>query len=325
MPQLLVLEDRTVLSMVTVMTNADSGAGSLRAAIAAAHSGDTIVFDHSLANETITLSSGPLAVSSNLTIHGLGANDLAISGNHASQLFTLSGKAQVAISNLTLTSGKSSQGGAVFIGGTAALTLDRDVLSGNQAVGDALGIALGGAVYCSAGTSLTIDNTSFVNNQADGTNNSFGGALANAGSLSITEATFTGNAALGSTTNFGSPPGGSAGGAIGNLDGATATIKLSTFAGNQAEGSGAGSAAGGALCNQDAFVFPFTGSGISCSVSQCTVANNLAKGGSTSTNGGYGGALEALPGVSLSVLNCSFTGNQANSGGGYERLWRGHG
>ena len=42
--------------------------------------------------ETITLSSGPLALSSNLTINGLGANQLAISGNNASQLFTLSGR-----------------------------------------------------------------------------------------------------------------------------------------------------------------------------------------------------------------------------------------
>ena len=33
------------------------------------------------------------------------------------------------------------------IGGTAALTLDSDVLSGNQAVGDANGNAVGGAVY----------------------------------------------------------------------------------------------------------------------------------------------------------------------------------
>ena len=90
-PQLLVLEDRTVLSVLTVLNNADSGAGSLRDTIAAAQSGDTIVFDPSLAYETITLSSGPLALGSNLTIDGLGANLLAISGNDASQLFTLSG------------------------------------------------------------------------------------------------------------------------------------------------------------------------------------------------------------------------------------------
>ena len=60
-PQLIPLEDRTVLSVLMVLNNADSGAGSLRDTIAAAQSGDTIVFDPSLAYETITLSSGPLA------------------------------------------------------------------------------------------------------------------------------------------------------------------------------------------------------------------------------------------------------------------------
>jgi hypothetical protein len=315
-PQLLVLEDRTVLSVLTVLNNADSGAGSLRAAIAAAQSGDTIVFDPSLAYETITLTSGPLALSSNLTINGLGANQLAISGNNASQLFTLSGTAQVTLSNMTLTGGMSSQGGAVFIGGSAALTLDRDILSGNQAVGDANGNALGGAVYNSAGASLTIDNTSFVNNQTNGKNLSFGGAVANAGTLATDGATFTGNAAVGSTTPEGSPPGGSLGGAIGNLDGATATITLSAFTGNQALGTGTGDGAGGAICNQDASVTPFTGAGITATVSQCTFANNMAKGGSNATDGAGGGAIEDQPGVNLTILNCSFTGNQADSGGG---------
>src|SRR5262249_53571455 len=163
------------------------------AAITAAQSGDTIVFDLSLMHQSITLTSGPLALGSKLTINGLGANLLAIGANNASQLFTLSGSAQVTLANLTLTGGMSNKGGAVVIGGTAALTLDSDILSGNQAVGDAHGNALGGAVYNSAGASLTIDNTSFVNNQSDGTNESFGGAVANAGSLAINGATFTGN------------------------------------------------------------------------------------------------------------------------------------
>jgi hypothetical protein len=318
-PQLLVLEDRTVLSVLTVLNNADSGAGSLRDTLAAAQSGDTIVFDQSLLHEAITLTSGPLALSSNFTVDGPGANLLAISGNNASQLFTLSGSAQVTIADLTLTGGKSSQGGAILIGGTAALTLDSDILSGNQAVGDANGNALGGAVYNSAGASLTIDNTSFANNQTNGMNESFGGALANAGTLAISGATFTGNAALGSTTPISTTPGASQGGAIGNLDGSNLTITLSTFTGNQALGTGAGWAAGGAIGNEDEDLYPFTGSGVTCTASHSTFANNLAKGGSNSGGQeGHGGAIEDNPGVNLAVLNCSFTGNQAISGGSGE-------
>jgi hypothetical protein len=304
------------LSTLAVLNNADSGAGSLRETLAAAQSGDTIVFDPSLMHETITLSSGPLALSSNVTIDGPGADLLAISGNNASQLFTLSGSAQVRLANLTLTGGMSSHGGAVLIDGTAALTLDSDILSANQAVGDSNGNALGGAVYNSAGASLTIDNTVFVNNQTNGMNESYGGALANAGTLAIMGATFTDNASLGSTTQTGSSPGASRGGAIGNLDGSTSIIKLSAFTGNQALGNGTGRALGGAICNGDLNVVPFTGTGVTTSVSECTFENNSAKAGSTATDGGYGGAIEDEPGVSLTVLNCTYTGNQANSGGG---------
>src|SRR5262249_19777067 len=47
-PHLIFLEDRTVPSVLTVLNNADSGDGSLRAMMVVAQSGDTIVFDPSL-------------------------------------------------------------------------------------------------------------------------------------------------------------------------------------------------------------------------------------------------------------------------------------
>jgi hypothetical protein len=319
-PQLIQLEDRTVLSMLTVLNNADIGAGSLRDTIASAHSGDTVVFDPSLMHDAITLTSGAIAIGGDLTIYGFGADLLAISGNQHSRIFELSSTAQVTVANLTLTGGLSSQGGAILIGGGASLTLNSDILSGNQAVGDANNNALGGAIFNSAGASLTINNTSFLNNQTNGTNESFGGALVNAGTLAIHGATFTDNAALGSTKSiFGSTPapGGSLGGAIGNLDGATAAITLSTFTGNEALGSATGDALGGAICNEDVHVFPFTGSGVTSTVSQCTFTNNTAKGGNdAATDGGRGGAIGNQPGTNSAILNCSFTGNQANSGGG---------
>ena len=74
------MEDRTLLSKLTVINNNDSGLGSLRAAIAAAHSGDTINFANSLIGQTIKLTSGPLAIAKSLTIDGLGASQLTVSG-----------------------------------------------------------------------------------------------------------------------------------------------------------------------------------------------------------------------------------------------------
>src|SRR4051794_37140949 len=52
----------------TVTSTADSGSGSLRDTIAAAGPGDTIVFDNSLAGQSILLASGQLSVGKNLVM-----------------------------------------------------------------------------------------------------------------------------------------------------------------------------------------------------------------------------------------------------------------
>ena len=103
LPRLEALEDRVTPSTLTVLNNADSGSGSLRAAIAAAHSGDTIVFAHSV--HDIKLTSGQLAVTKSLTIDGPGANQLTISGNDASRVFDVSNGASVTIDGVTIADG----------------------------------------------------------------------------------------------------------------------------------------------------------------------------------------------------------------------------
>src|SRR5262245_44702289 len=90
-PRLEALEDRWLPSTLTVLNNLDSGPGSLRAAIAVASSGDTINFANSLKGQTITLTSGQLAITTNLDIEGLGANKPAVSGNGASRVFDIAG------------------------------------------------------------------------------------------------------------------------------------------------------------------------------------------------------------------------------------------
>src|SRR6266851_7675619 len=89
-PRLESLEDRTVLSTLTVLNNLDSGAGSLRDAIGHAKDGDTIVFAAGLNGQTITLTSDELAIKKSLDIEGPGADKLAVSGNDTNRAFDIS-------------------------------------------------------------------------------------------------------------------------------------------------------------------------------------------------------------------------------------------
>ena len=90
LPSLLALEERTLLSVLTVTNTNDSGSGSLRAEVAAAQSGDTIVFSPKVRGQTITLTSGPIVDTGiNLTLHGPGAGLVTVSGNNQSGIFDL--------------------------------------------------------------------------------------------------------------------------------------------------------------------------------------------------------------------------------------------
>src|SRR6266849_4625612 len=89
---------------ITVTSTADSGAGTLRAALASAANGDTI--DASGVTGTILLTSGELLVTNSVTIFGPGPANLAVDGNAASRAFNISGTV-VTIAGLTITNGKA--------------------------------------------------------------------------------------------------------------------------------------------------------------------------------------------------------------------------
>src|SRR5215469_10639530 len=131
------LEDRTVPSTLMVTSPADDGsAGTLRAVIAAANSGDTINFAPALAGQTIALTSGELAINKSLDIEGLGANQLTISGSGASRVFDItSNGADVTIAGLTVADGRAARGAGIDNHGILAIT--DSVLAENKAVGDA--------------------------------------------------------------------------------------------------------------------------------------------------------------------------------------------
>jgi hypothetical protein len=222
-----------VPSTFTVKNLADSGPGSLRQAVldADAQPGpDTIRFAHVL-HGTITLTSGELDVTGDLTIQGPGEHRLTVSGNHASRIFDISSGATATITGMTMTDGLAngsalgfaSSGGAILDLGT--LTLANDVLSDNQAIGDASksptgrpGGALGGGVANFGTGTLTISSCAFINNLARG-----GGIYEAALSvLNVTHGTIEHNLAKGGDADTGGNDGQGVGGGVYNAGGTVA-------------------------------------------------------------------------------------------------------
>src|SRR5438270_13377635 len=87
---------------ITVTNTNDSGAGSLRQALAVAHHGDIITF---AVSGTITLTSGGVGVFKNVTISGPGADQLSIDGNQSPTQAVFYVSAIATISGLTIRNG----------------------------------------------------------------------------------------------------------------------------------------------------------------------------------------------------------------------------
>jgi len=203
-----------------VTTLADSGTGSLRAALAAANSGDTIVFSSGLTG-TITLASA-LTINQNVTIQGPGASNLTISGANQVGVFVVSSAVTNGIiSGLTIANGNTEGGPGGGISNNGVLTVTNSSFNDNSAGGNA-----GGAIS-NSGT-FVVSGSSFTGNSSSSGDAGVGGAIDNTGTLTVDNSTFSAN----SSNN---------GGAICN-EGGTATIRNSTFSANSS-----GSAGGGAI------------------------------------------------------------------------------
>src|SRR5438132_6641739 len=306
-----ILEDRTLPSTLTVTNNLDSGPGSLRYEIAQAAAGDTINFDPSLQGMTINLITGQLGITKNLSIVGLGADQLAVSGANLSRVFEIDPAAVVSISYLTIESGQiagdgtndgSSEGGGIFNSGV--LTLSNDVISNNLVIGIAGsngdsttpqggngGDAQGGGIFNAPGATLALMNDTLSSNQAiggvggsgfgsatagNGGQGLGGGVFSAAATLSFSQVTLSNNQALGGS--------GGAGASAGFF--------------NEGSGSGAGNggnAQGGGFYSND----------LQLTISQTTFTGNQAIGGS----GGAGGNAYAV------FSNVGGNGGNGGSGG----------
>jgi hypothetical protein len=298
------LEDRTLLSTYLVTNTGDNGGvnpapgagtGTLRQAIIdadAAKTGtatdpDLIQFASSLSGQTITLNGTALpTISDSVTINGLGASNLAISGNNQSGVFIIDNGADVSIAGLTIEDGNAVNGGGIAnIHGT--LTVSNSIVSGNSAS------EFGGGVYNSGGASMTVSNSTVQNNSASVSNPSSefggGGGICNFGALTVLGSTVSGN-----TTSGNTPDGDYGGGGIANVN--DLTVINSKITNNTVNNFGIGSGL-------------FNVGGGAMTLSNATLSGNLSRNGA-----GYG------PGSGLFALGGTVTVNAStisdNSSGG---------
>jgi hypothetical protein len=175
-PQIEMLEERLAPASFVVTTTANSGAGSLRAAVDAANAAggsNTITIAPAIAGQTITLSSkdtnnpfafGPTdlvigmspAVSDNLTIQGDPTSGITISGGGNTRIFGILGGSTLTVQYVTLTGGSVTGGRG---GGSA--TNAGDVPGGG-------GAGMGGAIFVAQGGALNVVQSLLTGNTATG-------------------------------------------------------------------------------------------------------------------------------------------------------------
>lgn len=240
--------DRTfgisVTDEVDISSLDDAGPGTLRDALTTAPDQSTICVAPGLTG-TITLTTGPIAVSNTLTLVGPGLSFI-VSGGDAQSILLVEASGDLTLSGVTLT---SADGSAIRNDGT--LTLQDAVVRDSLAPGTGRGACLASRgpqlsvsrvsfVNCSsfnAGAvdlgdgNYTFDSASFIGNSTTG-NSGAAMIVDAAGDVSITNSTFSGNFTTGADR---------VGGAIGvfsDFGGGNLVLRHNTFFGNSATGEG---------------------------------------------------------------------------------------
>ena len=264
----------------SVTNTADTGAGSLRQAIAAAGAStdpaDVITFDPAAFGataQTITLTSGELAggvTGKTLTIVGPGRSRLAVSGGGASRVLEVTA-GTVNASGMTLMNGATTTaGGGVLVDTGATLTLANVAVQNSTVTG-----AFGGGVYSSGALTMTDCVVSGNTSTEEG-----GGVFSTGGTLTLTRCAVVGNT------------GGLYSGGVGTDSDGAATLTNCTLANNVSSGnSGAG------LDNY--------GNGGSTLVS-CTLTGNRSPGAGGILN--EGGSTLTLQGTIVAANTTTGTG-----------------
>jgi hypothetical protein len=342
------LEDRVALATFVVSNLNDSGAGSLRQAIAQSNAtlGPNEIDFAIGSTGTITLTSGRLTIARNdLTIVGPGADQLSVSGDATSRVFEVD-SVSASISGLTITGGSApgSNGGGLYnndgtvtiadcsISGNSAgtggglynynatMTIANSMLSDNSA---SYGAGLYNNCYndnpmLTITSPVTITGSTISNNSAASSgggleNNNGGLPTNNGGILSIADCTISGNSA-------------SLGGGLHSYGG-TVTVANSTISDNSVVNGGGlycvgkvGSTvtiAGSTISdNSAADSAGLANNGGAMTITDSTIRDNSATG-----NGVAGGGVDNYTGSTLTILRTTISGNSVSVyGGGIDNI-----
>lgn len=182
--------------VVTVVSAADSGPGTLRQALLDVCPDGLITFDFD-APTTISLFTNHLVVDKNVTIDGAAAPGLSVSGSNVTRVFKVEAGHEVTISHLTIRDGYAPIAAGVFNAGN--LTLNQVTVTLNNAGGGVDN--RGGGIYNQYGT-LTLLQSAISYNTAAQYNNppnmqggKGGGVYNDNGVVNSLETTFANNLA----------------------------------------------------------------------------------------------------------------------------------
>jgi hypothetical protein len=269
---------------LTVTNTSDAGAGSLRAALAAANDGDVIEFQLPPGSE-IVLENGQLEVDDAVSINPAGTDITVRQGDAGYRVFYLyQDSAQpITITGLTITGGNvDGSGGGIFTRATDVV-LDDVVVDGNSASSD------GGGIWAGGSEGNGTDQLTLVDSRVSG--NSAGD---DGGGLFLYSTSPYGTSTIDGTTFYDNDAGDEGGGiAVYQTDGDVDIVE-STIEYNEASSYGGG-------------VFLYNTYG-AVDIDSTTITHNDA---------GYGGGV-SLYGVygEVSFTNTDITYNYASSRGG---------
>ncbi len=284
------------LAILTVTSGADSGAGSLRNAIANATPGDTITFANSATN--ISLSSGQLVLGTGITIDGdlddNGTADVTIDANHGSRVVYVSAGASVTLEGLVIKNGLVAANG-----GSNAGNLSNLGRPGSD--------AQGGGIY-NAGD-LLIRNSTITDNKASGGGGT-GGPFPKAGGGGGGGGFGSGLGGAGGADRTAEPPTPATAGHGGNGAGTS---------GGQRGGYGGGSTGGNGGGANIQFVgqsYSVGGAGATASNGSISIGGGGGGGGGIYDGGAGGSAAGGIYNTGTLLIVGSVVSNNIGAGGG---------